>query len=364
MFTINNSESVTVLQISLLGITFITINTHVFITPSLIQTAGKDGWISVIIAFVIIMIWFFLLMSIHKRTSQHNLFMWLREKNHRNFFALLGAIVVFFLAIMGGVTLRETITWANLTFLPDTPKFIIAIFFGFACIYMAKSNLQTICTINLFLLLFIALLGFFVAIANDEYKNYGLLLPMFENGFLPVIKGVIYPISAMFELFLLILLQHRVQTRFRYYHFTILAVILTMLTLGTLTGAITEFGSTEAARQRFPSYEEWGLASIGHFIEHLNFLSIYQWLSGAFIRTTVFLYLIREIFPKIKWLPVSVLAFIEIFALIPISDIQYSQFFKKVLIPFTGLFFLIISFVIFITLLFKSVEEREEKNRS
>ena len=60
--------------------------------------------------------------------------------------------------------------------------------------------------------------------------------------------------------------------------------ILMGLTMGPTIGAITEFGPIEAAKQRYPAYEEWGLGSIGRFIEHFDFLSIYQWLTGAFIR--------------------------------------------------------------------------------
>ena len=47
--------------------------------------------------------------------------------------------------------------------------------------------------------------------------------------------------------------------------------ILVGLTLGPLIGAITEFGPNEATKQRYPAYEEWGLVTIGRYIEHLDF---------------------------------------------------------------------------------------------
>ena len=67
------------------------------------------------------------------------------------------------------------------------------------------------------------------------------------------------------------------------------------MTLGPLIGAITEFGPIEAAKQRYPAYEEWGIATIGRFIEHVDFFSIYQWLTGAFIRIVVFLYIVADL---------------------------------------------------------------------
>ena len=67
------------------------------------------------------------------------------------------------------------------------------------------------------------------------------------------------------------------------------------LTLGPFIGAITEFGHEEAAKQRYPAYEEWGLVTIGRYFEHVDFLSIYQWLSGTFIRIGFLLFIVIDL---------------------------------------------------------------------
>ncbi len=74
---------------------------------------------------------------------------------------------------------------------------------------------------------------------------------------------------------MLLFLQHQIKGRIRWYHFTIILIILMGLTMGPLIGAITEFGPSEAAKQRYPAYEEWGLVTIGRYIEHLDFFSLF-----------------------------------------------------------------------------------------
>src|SRR5207253_7154220 len=107
------------------------------------------------------------------------------------------------------------------------------------------------------------------------------------------------------------------------------------LTLGPLIGAITEFGPTEAAKQMYPAYEEWAIVSIGRFIEHLDFFSIYQWLSGNFIRVSLFLFIALETLRfKNKRNRSLVLAFFCLlilgYQLIPFNNLIYYRVEKKI----------------------------------
>ena len=162
----------------------------------------------------------------------------------------------------------------------------------------------------------------------------------------------------MVELILFLFLQHKAKKPIKYRHFAITAILLTGLTLGPLIGAIIEFGPVEASRQRFPAYEEWGLVSLGNFVEHLDFLSIYQWLSGAFIRISLLIFIIKELFPgekSKKWFIPAVVVMIVALTLVPISDITYTQLLDSVILPAIVYFFLGISvfMALFIPLLKK-----------
>lgn len=333
-----NSESITVFQLTLLGMTAVGFNNHVIVIPPLIQAAGRDSWMSVLISFGFILIWSFLFVYIHKKTRQQHLFLWLQQHIGKFFSIVIVISICLYVVILAASTLRETIIWANIVFLPATPVWILAFLFILLCVLTAASGLRTLSIINVFLLFFIIILGFFVATANLQFKDYSLILPLLEKGYSPVFKASIYAASGMIELVMFLFLQQKIDAPIRYRHFLVNALLLTGLTLGPLLGAIAEFGPVEASRQRYPAYEEWGLVQLGQFVEHVDYLSIYQWMSGAFIRVSLLLFILLEILNlkdkrKVWWILLPVFAVLMGLTLFPVSDMQSYKFLKSILLP-------------------------------
>src|SRR5699024_3342294 len=256
-------------------------------------------------------------------------------------------IVAFFFMILAAFTMRETLQWINATFLIETPVFPLLIIYTVVCILLASTSLRTILITNAIVLFGVIIFGFFVAIVNIQVKDYTLLMPIFEDGFQPVLKGMVYPASGMIEVVLILFFHHKIKGRIRFIHYVIIIGILTVLTLGPLIGAITEFGPDEAINQRFPAYEEWGLVSIGRFIEHLDFLSIYQWLTGAFIRVGLILYLVIHLLnfhgkTKKIWILITPFFLFICLILLNLED--------HIFIKLKGDYFLPITFVVFFTI--------------
>lgn len=287
--------SISTLHLILLIMTFIGLKNHVTIIPAILQDVGRDGWASVLLGAVVSLIWLFLIVYVHNKTKQQSIRDWLKRKIGKVGSQIVIYIFSFYLIALAAFTMRETILWINSTFLVRTPMLPLLIIYTILIVYLASSNIKTITIVNTFVLIGVLVLGFFVAFVNIQVKDYRLLRPFFEHGFEPIVYGAIYPASGFVELLLILFLQHKLKDRMRWPHFIIILFILMGLTLGPLIGAITEFGPVEAAKQRYPAYEEWGLATIGRFIEHLDFFSIYQWLTGAFIRIVVFLYIVSEL---------------------------------------------------------------------
>lgn len=287
--------SISTLHLILLIMTFIGLKNHVTIIPAILQDVGRDGWASVLLGAVASLIWLFLIVYVHNKTKQQSIRDWLKSKIGKVGSQIVSYILSFYLIVLAAFTMRDTLLWINSTFLVRTPMLPLLIIYTILIVYLASSNIKTITIVNTFVLIGVLVLGFFVAFVNIQVKDYRLLRPFFEHGFEPIVYGAIYPASGFVELLLILFLQHKLKDRMRWPHFIIILFILMGLTLGPLIGAITEFGPVEAAKQRYPAYEEWGLATIGRFIEHLDFFSIYQWLTGAFIRIVVFLYIVSEL---------------------------------------------------------------------
>ena len=93
--------------------------------------------------------------------------------------------------------MRETLQFVTNTFLPETPFIFLLIIFVILCVMLASTGIQTIVMVNVIVLFGVVGFGFFAAFTNFQVKDHNLLRPFFEDGFQPVIKGMIYPASGI-----------------------------------------------------------------------------------------------------------------------------------------------------------------------
>lgn len=349
LMTMKNNETVSIIQIILLMITAIGLKNHVIVIPPLLKEGGRDAWIAVIAMSLLLLVWGILLLYIYNTLKGKHIQTWLNDNIGKIGTNILLYIVSIYLLIMAATTLKETILWTSVSYLNQTPPFILTIIFILPCMLAAITNIQTITITNFFFLALVIVFGHFVAITNTQFKDYSLLLPVMENGYVPILKAMIYQGTGIIELITLLFLQHQFKSKLRYRHFIVLVVLLTWLTLGPLIGAIIEFGPKQAAMQRYPAYEEWGLARLGTYIEHVDYLSIYQWLSGAFIRITLILYLIRVLLNKKSktvnvWITFISSILLGAIVMYPFDERIFFDVLLNFLLPFTFWFLLGLSF--------------------
>lgn len=146
----------------------------------------------------------------------------------------------------------------------------------------------------------VVMLGFFIMSVNTTQKDIEYLFPLFLNGYVPFLKGIFYSLSGLTEIFVIILIQHHLTQKIKFKDIFLLGFVLIGLTVGPLSAAIMEFGPVEARNFAFPAYEEWKLLKIGEFISRLDFLAMFQWVSGAFFRIGLFMYIISQYLNKRK----------------------------------------------------------------
>ncbi len=329
---------------------------HVMVIPALLLTAKRDAWISTIGVIVPYLLWVWLLYYIMKKTNQKPLIPWLQQ--HYGIIVSMGFRVFFivYAAFISGLTLQETVVWTHMSYLPRTPTIVLSLALVVLCLTAVHYGFKSIAIASGILLPFVVLFGDFVMSSNLPKKEYGLLFPVFEDGMMPALKGGIYMGGGLVELVFILLIQHHLKSQVRLWSMWTLALFLIVLVAGPLTGAIAEFGPFEAAKLRFPAYEEWRLVQIGKYISHVDFLSIYQWLSGAVIRIALMLYTITELVAikkkgmKIGWIIISGLLLVIIVE-IPFSGMQYLTFMREVYFPTSLISVLCVSIVLFFLVL-------------
>lgn len=289
------NHTITFFQTAMMLMLTIGLMNHVIVIPILLDAAKRDSWISVLLAGGFFLIWCALIYSIIGKIRGQNLLQFLKRAYHPAISSILAIVICCYLFLMCAITMRDTVMWIHVSFSPKAPLIVLAIGLAFLCLCNAYMGIRSIAnTAGIFLPL-VVVLGFFVMSSNFSHKDYSLLTPLLEYGMLPVWKGAVYVGAGFIELTLLLFFQQHIRSRYSLFSFLILGLILIGLTIGPVTGAIVEFGASEAEKLRYPAYEEWRLANIGRFVEHLDFLSIYQWFTGAFIRMSLTAFLFVEV---------------------------------------------------------------------
>ncbi|OXM86891.1 GerAB/ArcD/ProY family transporter [Paenibacillus rigui] len=332
------TKNLNMLQASMIILTSGGLWNHVILIPVLLDVAGRDAWFAIALSLVPNLLWVSLLYWIVKRSQQQPLFSWLKHTAGNGYSFALRIVFIAFLLVTCSITVKDTVDWAVASYLPETPPVALALLLVSLCYFAARSGIMSIAVMSGILLPLIALLGYFVMGANFPNKDYTRLLPVMENGMEQLLRGIVYACSSFEELIFIVLLQHHVGSRIKWWQLALLGFLMMGLTLGPTTGSIAEFGAVEGAKQRYPAFEQWKLVIIHRFIERVDFLSIYQWFAGAFIRLSTIMYLLGELSGlkgkthKSIFLMLLSLGFV-LMMLVPWSDIVFYDWLKYKYLP-------------------------------
>ncbi|KAA8756561.1 endospore germination permease [Paenibacillus sp. UASWS1643] len=312
---------------------------HVLIIPALLSAAKRDSWISVLLSVGPYLVFSLMLAYVSRFLQHQTLHEWLTSHLGKPL-GLLFRIgnSLFFLSVIY-FTLHDTTTWAKTSYLTETPVFFTSIALMSLCAYAAYKGIRSLAFTAGLVLPLVVLLGFYVAIVNTQYKDYSRLLPVLEHGWPPVLHGMVYSLAGMFELLLLWYIQPHLSKRIRPWQYVMLALVIAGLTLGPLIGAIVEFNPFEAAKMRYPAFEEWRIASLGKYIAQTDFFSIYQWLAGSFTRISLAMYIVVEIWDikstskrRISCVSLAVLFILSM--LYRLDDITFEKLLVDYIFPF------------------------------
>ncbi|SFB15240.1 spore germination protein (amino acid permease) [Cohnella sp. OV330] len=268
---------------------------HVIILPVVLGTAGRDAWISVLLAGALMLFLLLPLATVLRDLGLQPFSAWLKEKGGSFSKLLILVIVGGYLLLESAVTTVDVLTWTNSTYLPDTPPLVTSTVFMLLCIAVVLVGMQAIVYMSCIVLPVVSGLGVFVASGNANRKDYAQLLPLVEHGWGPVLRGVVVSGSGLTEIILFMLLQTYANKPFRPVHLYGSGLFIIMLSLGPTVAAICEFGVFESGIMRFPAFSQWRILRVGRYIEHLDFFAIYQWVSGALIRTSLALCILLEL---------------------------------------------------------------------
>lgn len=364
--TLKKISSIQTLSIFFLSIGLLN---HVILIPFLLSTGGRDAWFFSILTIGLIPIWVYILSRIIKNMDNQSLTDWLENRFGKHIKNIALFLIVIYLISLVLATTKETIDWITTSFLFETPSLAIIIPFTLLCIFLAHSGMRSIAICSSVLLPIVVILGIFVATGNIPTKDYSHLLPLFENGYFHGIKTIQYSGYGLAELILIAFFQEKLSDMLNLKVLVFLCLGLVFLLLGPLTAALAEFGPSLAEAMRYPAFEQWRLLTIGKYIEHTDFFSIYQWLAGAYIRVSLALFLITEVFKgkpnNIKLGILFAVGFLMVvISIVPFSNFKFLHVTQTFYYPGALYFLLLLSAFLFIGTFIRSKEGKRHANET
>ncbi|CAG7635965.1 endospore germination permease [Paenibacillus allorhizosphaerae] len=275
--------------------TSVGLSNHVLLIPVLLQLGKRDAWISSAAALIPVLLWVCILYVIVRRVGSDKVTDLIRHRYGKAAGLFVMILIIIYCIENSLVSINDFVTWTNISYLPQTPRFAVMSSFIVLCFFAAYAGIRAIAITSGMLLPLVILLGYLVMGANMQYKDYSLLFPLFTHGYMNSLKDTMLTGGALFELVLIVFLLQHVTSRLRLSSLLLLSFFLIGLTVGPLMGAISIFGPFEAAALRYPAFEQWRMVQMGKYISHLDFFSIYQWVTGAFIRVSLLTYLALDV---------------------------------------------------------------------
>lgn len=283
------------LPMSLLLILALSLVDHITIFSTLLEFGKRDTWLGILIAAAAIPLWLALLRYIMKETGNENLYAWLK-RNYGSFAAAAFAVPAgLYLALNLVHVLRIATNWTMSAYLPSTPPAVVALICLTFAFIAARYGLHAI-VISAGILLPASLsLSAFMAVANIPNLDFSYLTPVLEHGWIPALKAGGFAFAGFSEMAIVLIMQHYLRAVPRLSSLIgVFALLAGMMVVPALY-AVAAFGPAEASAQLYPFYEQWRLVRIDKFIDHIDFLSVFQWISTSFIRISLALFLLGEL---------------------------------------------------------------------
>ncbi|MEW8958123.1 Spore germination protein YndE [Moorella humiferrea] len=273
---------------------FAVLPTAILFLPSLLALRARhDAWLAVIGATLAAAVVALIVYLLALRFPHYTLFQYCE--------LILGPVagkmvaMVFVLAffLLDAVVIREFSEFMVTAVMPETPALFFSITIVAVAVYAARNGLEVLARCTDFILpLMVTFIAIVLLFAMPEMMPRNLL-PILENGFRPVLGGILVAWSFLGQVVILAAYGAFVNPpRALKASLTSgllgIAFFLTLVTMGT----IFVFGCCEAARQTFAAYALARVVSLGQFFERIEVLFLAIWVGGVFIKITLNLYVV------------------------------------------------------------------------
>lgn len=255
-----------------------------------VRAARQDAWLSILAAAVAGLGISFLVTGLALRFPGKTLTEYLVEILGRWPGKIAGLLYIWWFFQMAAEVVREFGTFLVAAVMPDTPLIVFHVLGVAVTAYLVRNGLEVLARFNQ---LFIPSAAFLAIVFLLSAKDMRLerVLPLFDAGLVPVLKGAAAPASWLGEIAVFAMLVpylDRPQKAFR----TAAAAVLfsCFFLLAAIFEALLIFGPATADAWVYPVFNAVRVVSLANFLERLESVVMAAWMLGGFVKVGVFYY--------------------------------------------------------------------------
>lgn len=260
---------------------------HVVMQPLMLDVAGRDGWLSVILALPAGIIFTYAIYRLRMQFPDKDFPAIAQALCGKPLGLVLRSVLIGYFMFLSALSAAALADMVNIAFLPETPIWALVVWGILISLYAVHKGVKTI-ALTAGILTFSAMLtGHTITLLDSSEKEWSEILPVLEFGWTPVLLGTVIICSIWMELLLLLLVPWQQGER-RIYRFWAAGVLLNgLMMLSTFTGAVMIFGLGQADNMNYPALEIVRILSLG-FIDRFDIYGLFQMTLGCYIRISLY----------------------------------------------------------------------------
>lgn len=262
----------------------------IFLPAITAQAAGRDAWMSPLLATLPGIYLALVLTAIGARLPGRTLIEYLQDILGAWPGRVVGVLYILFFLHTNGMIIREFGELMSAMVMPRTPQIVFHALLLFLCAWAVRGGLEVLArTSEIIFPLVLFLFTAAVLLTAKDMKFFNLL-PLLENGIKPVILASLDPVGWRGEIILLgMFLPYLAKPR-EGGRGGILAVIIIGLILAADSIANTAVFGPAVARMTFPTFSLVRQVSVGNFLERIDSVLVAIWVMGMYGKIALFYY--------------------------------------------------------------------------
>jgi len=276
--------------------------TAILTVPAItVQYARQDAWLSVVLATLAGLLIAWLVASLSLRFPGKNLFELTEEILGKVPGKVIGLLYIWWFLHTNALIMDEFGGFLCVAIMPDTPHIIFFLVGAIVAGYAVRNGLEVLSRYNQLFLPFILGLLFVVFLLAAKDMKAARLLPVFDAGLIPIVKGSAVPASWLGEIVIFTMIIPYLNKPKQAIRVAALATLFTgSFLMVSILVALAVFGPNLTGHWVFPTFNAIRVISIANFLERLESVLIAAWMFGGFAKLGVFYY--AAVLGSAQWL--------------------------------------------------------------